>query len=105
MSVWFGGLVYWLIQNLRAERTFASDRITVTNGRVTHTFRYTVTEAEHTDMLVADIRKVKIHAGKPISIELIGEHDHDFLILPDLASVDRFTKALLTENPNIEIAK
>src|SRR5262245_21998530 len=51
-SVWFGAFFYWLIQNRRAERTFASDRVTVANGRIAHTFRYTITEAEFTEMTV-----------------------------------------------------
>jgi hypothetical protein len=105
MSVWFGGLVYWLVQNRHAERTFASDRITVANGRVSHTFRYTITEAEHTDMAVSDIKTMKVHSGEPICIELIGSHDFDFFMLPNMEAVTRLEKALLKQNPNIEVAK
>ena len=105
MSVWFGGLVYWLIQNRHGEHMFASNRITVADGRVSHTFRYAITEAEHNDMLVADIKQMKIHSGEPIAIELFGERDGDFLILPNMAAVARLEAALLKHNPNIAIAK
>jgi hypothetical protein len=105
MSVWFAGFVYWLIQNRHAERTFASDRITVVDGRVSHTFRYTITEAEHTHMPIADIKQMKVHSGEPIAIELVGEHDVDFFMLPNMTAVARLEEVLLKHNPNIKIAK
>ncbi len=105
MSVWFGGFVYWLVQNRHAERTFASDRITVADGRVAHTFRYTITEAEHTDMAVSDIKKIKVHSGEPIAVELIGSHDSDFFMLPNMETVLRLERALLKLNPHIEVTK
>lgn len=105
MSVWFGAFFYWLVQNRHAERTFASDRITITDGRVSHTFRYTITEAEHTDMLIADIKSIKIHSGQPIAIELVGDRDSDFLMLPDMETVTKFKETLLEQNSEIEIAK
>lgn len=103
MSLWLGALIYWLVQNHRAERTFASDRITVAKGRVSHTFRYIITEAEHTDMAVADIKHMKIHSGEPIAIELIGEHGYDFFLLPNMKAVTRLEETLIKQNPNILI--
>lgn len=105
MSAWFGGFVYWLIVNRHAERTFASDRITVADGRVAHTFRYTITEAKHTDIAVAEIKQMKVHAGEPIAIELIGETDSDFFLLPNPDAVARLEATLLKQNPNITVTK
>ncbi|MEQ8635642.1 hypothetical protein [Gimesia maris] len=105
MSLWFGCFLYWLVQNRHAERTFASDRITVADGHVSHTFRYTITEAEHTDMAVTDIKKIKIHSGTPIAVELIGEHGGDFFLLPNMQAVTRLEEVLLKHNSNIEIVK
>ena len=105
MSVWFGGFVYWLMQNRHAERTFASDRITVANGRVSHTFRYTITEAEYSSVAVAEIKQMKVHSGDPIAVELIGDSDSDFFMLPNPDVVARLERILLAQNPNIEITK
>ena len=105
LSVWFGAFFYWQIKNRRAERTFASDRITVANGRVAHTFRYAITEAEHSVMAVKDIQQMKVHAGHPIAIELIGEADSDFFLLPNEDQVSRLERTLLELNPNIQVTK
>ncbi|MCH7726396.1 MAG: hypothetical protein IH991_07970 [Planctomycetes bacterium] len=105
MSVWFGMFFFWLIQNRRAERTFASDRITVENGRVAHTFRYTITEAEYSGIAVDEIKQMKVHSGNPIAIELVGESDSDFFMLRNEDQVDRFVHTLLELNPNIQITK
>ncbi len=104
-SVWFGVLLFWLIQNRRAERTFASDRITVANGRVCHTFRYAITEAEHSSVAVADIKQMKVHFGDAIAVELIGERESDFFVLPNPDAVGRLERSLLAQNPNIKVTK
>jgi hypothetical protein len=105
LSIWFGMFFYWLIQNRRAERTFASDRIIVANGQVEHTFRYAVTEAKHSAMAVSEIKHIKVHDGQPIAIELIGETDTDFFWLPNYDQVKRFEDTLLKLNPRIQVAK
>jgi hypothetical protein len=102
-SVWFGAFFYWLVQNRRAERTFASDRIVVANGRVAHTFRYTITEVEHISMAVNEIKRMKIHPGEAIAIELVGEKESDFFWLPNDEQVRRLEQTLLKLNPAIQI--
>ena len=104
-GAWFGGLVYWLIQNRRAERTFASDRITIAGGRVAHTFRYAITEVAHSEITVAELKEMKVYAGDPIAIELIGENDDDFFMLPNLEAVARLEATLLKQNPNIAVSR
>ena len=100
-AVWFGTLLYWLVQNSRAERRFASDRISISDGQVRHTFRYTVTEAPHTEIDDASLTEVRVHSGTPIGIELIGSAGSDFVFLPTSAAVDRFRAALVRLNPAI----
>lgn len=104
-TAWFVGLIYWLIQNRHAERTFASDRITVAGGRVAHTFRYAITEVAHSEVNMAEVKQMKVHAGDPIAIELIGENDGDFFMLPNLEAVARLEATLLKQNPNITVSR
>jgi hypothetical protein len=107
-AVWFGFLFYMLIQNWRAERTFASNRITVADGRLTHSFRYAVTEAEFSTMDVNDIVEMKVHSGEPgemIAVELIGAADSDFFLLPDEVQVNRLQSTLQRLNPAIRITR
>ena len=101
-TVWCGTLFYWLVQNSRAERRFASDRISIFDGQVTHSFHYTVTEAAHTRIDVASLTEVRVHSGTPIGIELIGAAESDFLFLPSSGAVERFRAALERLNPAIE---
>lgn len=101
IAAWSGTLLYWLAQNRGAERRFASDRIRIVDGQVTHTFRYTVTEAAHTEIDVADVAEVRVHSGTPIGIELIGPKDSDFFFLPDPGQVARFRSTLERLNPDI----
>ena len=104
-TAWFGAFFYWLIQNRRAERTFASDRITVANGRVTHTFRYANPEAEHSDIPVDEITEIRVHSGTPIAVELIGSSDSDFFMLPNEDQLERLRTTLQRLNPKIRYIK
>lgn len=56
-------------------------------------------------MAVTDIKKIKIHSGTPIAVELIGEHGGDFFLLPNMQAVTRLEEVLLKHNSNIEIVK
>ena len=104
-SIWFGMCVYWIVENRHSERTFASDRITVANGRVTHCFRYAIPEALHSEMDVNDIKEMKVHFGEPVAIELIGSKDSDFFMLPNQDQVELLRLALQRLNPNLRVTK
>jgi hypothetical protein len=102
-SLWFGTAFFWIWQNRRAERTFASDRITVHNGKLTHSFRYTFTEAVHVELDVNRIETIQIHTGELIGVEVVGKSESDFVFLPDPARADRFVQTLRRLNPGIRV--
>lgn len=102
-AIWFGLALLWIWQNHRAERTFSSDRIVVREGKVTHSFRYTITEAVHQEVDVEDIQEIAIHSGDPIGIELIGQHDSDFFFFPSRDKAEQFTQTLSELNPKLRV--
>ena len=75
--------------------------MTIADGRVTHSFRYAVAEAVHSQIDVADLTEVRIHTGMPIGVELIGSNGSDCLLLPNPEQADQFRWTLLRLNPGI----
>lgn len=104
-AIWFGAFIYWFTQNRHGERTFASNRITIVNGRLTHTFRYAVTEADHLSIDLSEIIEMRVHSGESIAIEMKSESNEIFFVLSSLEQLARFEAAVKQSNPNIDIVR
>jgi hypothetical protein len=103
LAVWFGVLFRCVLQYSRQAKSFSSNRLCVTNDTYAHTFRYAVKEATHVEMLIAEIREIKISNTDPRYIAVAGKSNWDMYFLPPSADTARLVAALTAANPAIRV--
>lgn len=104
-AVWFGFQFAMIRSVLKQRRDYSSQKLSIEDDRIRHTFRYFIEEKDFAEIPISSIQRVVISGKDPLYLMASSSDDEVFFPFPRHGNIEDFVRNIQDLNPSVQIER